>query len=150
MNTPAPDATFAAGHRDGLAAPLLHPTQPIAQRPGRRSRPGEWASYLRRSTRGRRRRLGLWAVKDLLASGSRAAVPPVVELLAVMSSHTMNRPAPISAFSDQRRTKSSILIPRIVRNPDPGQSSQALFLGSTCSAINSAKTSSLVRIFFSR
>jgi hypothetical protein len=27
---------------------------------------------------------------------------------AVMSSHPMNRPAPISVFSDQRRTKSTI------------------------------------------
>jgi hypothetical protein len=31
-----------------------------------------------------------------------------VALLAVMSSHPMNRPAPISVFSDQRRTKSTI------------------------------------------
>jgi hypothetical protein len=29
-------------------------------------------------------------------------------LLAVMLSHPMNRPAPISVFSDQRRTKSTI------------------------------------------
>src|SRR5437868_1157633 len=42
------------------------------------------------------------------------------------------------------------LVPRIVRNPDPGQSSPSAFFNATCSAINSARTSSLVRIFFSR
>ena len=42
------------------------------------------------------------------------------------------------------------LIPRIVRNPDPGQSSPTLFFRATCSAISSAKTSSFVWIFFSR
>jgi hypothetical protein len=36
------------------------------------------------------------------------ALAPAVELGAVMSSHTMNRPPPISVFSDQRRTKSTI------------------------------------------
>src|ERR1019366_4734213 len=39
------------------------------------------------------------------------------------------------------------LIPRIVRNPDPGQSSPSVFLSATCSAINSARLSSLVWIF---
>src|SRR5215831_13397678 len=42
------------------------------------------------------------------------------------------------------------LVPRIVRNPDPGQSSPSVFFSATCSAINSARTSSLVWIFFSR
>ena len=42
------------------------------------------------------------------------------------------------------------LVPRIVRNPDPGQSSPTLFFRATCSAISSAKTSSFVWIFFSR
>src|SRR6266404_2433542 len=41
------------------------------------------------------------------------------------------------------------LIPRIVRDPDPGQSSPIFFFSATCSAISSAKTSSLVWIFFS-
>ena len=36
------------------------------------------------------------------------AFPPVVELAAAMSSHTINRPAQISVFSDQRRMKSTI------------------------------------------
>src|SRR5215472_10239998 len=42
------------------------------------------------------------------------------------------------------------LIPRIVRNPDPGQSSPSVFFRATCSAISSARTSSFVWIFFSR
>ncbi len=42
------------------------------------------------------------------------------------------------------------LVPRIMRNPDPGQSSPTLFFRATCSAISSAKTSSFVWIFFSR
>src|SRR6516162_1582965 len=42
------------------------------------------------------------------------------------------------------------LVPRFVRNPDPGQSSPTLFFRATCSAISSAKTSSFVWIFFSR
>lgn len=35
------------------------------------------------------------------------------------------------------------LVPRIVRNPNPGQSSPTLFFRATCSAISSAKTSSV-------
>src|SRR6478672_10287405 len=42
------------------------------------------------------------------------------------------------------------LVPRIVRNPDPGQSSPSVFFSATCSAMSSARTSSLVWIFFSR
>src|SRR6516164_10902547 len=42
------------------------------------------------------------------------------------------------------------LVPRIVRNPDSGQSSPILFFRATCSAISSAKTSSFVWIFCSR
>src|SRR5215472_9445254 len=42
------------------------------------------------------------------------------------------------------------LVPYIIRHPVPGQSSPRLFFSATCSAINSAKTSSLVRIFFSK
>ena len=40
------------------------------------------------------------------------------------------------------------LVPYIVRNPDPGQSSPSVFFNATWSAINSAKTSPLVGIFF--
>src|SRR5277367_700311 len=42
------------------------------------------------------------------------------------------------------------LVPRIVRNPDAGQSSPTLFFRATCSAISSASTSSFVWTFFSR
>src|SRR5215831_10880986 len=42
------------------------------------------------------------------------------------------------------------LVPRVVRNPDPGQSSPRVFFRATCSAISSARTSSLVWIFFTR
>jgi len=42
------------------------------------------------------------------------------------------------------------LVPRVVGNPDPGQSSPISFFSATCSAISSARTSSLVWIFFSR
>ena len=41
-------------------------------------------------------------------------------------------------------------VPHIVRHPHFGQSSRKLFLKAMCSAINSANTSSLVWIFFSR
>ena len=50
------------------------------------------------------------------------------------------RPAPHEIYD---------LVPRIVRNPDPGQSSPTLFFRATCSAISSAKTSSFVWILFS-
>src|SRR5688572_30228574 len=42
------------------------------------------------------------------------------------------------------------LIPRVMRNPGPGQSSPMSFFSAMCSAISSARTSSLVWIFFSR
>jgi hypothetical protein len=38
---------------------------------------------------------------------SPVALSPVVELAGVTPSHWMNRPTPISVFSDQRRTKST-------------------------------------------
>src|ERR1035438_3355197 len=41
-------------------------------------------------------------------------------------------------------------VPHIVRHPHLGQSSPRLFFKAMCSAINSANTSSLVWIFFSR
>src|SRR5262249_13184143 len=36
------------------------------------------------------------------------------------------------------------LVPCIVRNPDPGQSSPSVFFRATCSAISSDRTSSLI------
>src|SRR3954465_15526246 len=42
------------------------------------------------------------------------------------------------------------LVPRVVRHPNPVQISPRLFFKATCSAINSASTSSLVWIFLVR
>src|SRR5215470_16951553 len=42
------------------------------------------------------------------------------------------------------------LIPHIMRHPAPGQSSPRLFFSAMCSAISSARTSSLVWTFFSK
>src|ERR1051325_7576153 len=78
------------------------------------------------------------------------AFPPVVELAggdaephdeAAGADRGLLRPAP-DAIHD--------LGPRVVRNPQPGQSSPSVFFSATCSAINSARTSSLVWIFLSR
>ena len=62
----------------------------------------------------------------------------------------MKHPVPISNLLRLTPDKIHDLVPRIVRNPDPGQSSPSAFFNATCSAINSARTSSLVWIFFSR
>ena len=42
------------------------------------------------------------------------------------------------------------LVPHVVRDPDPDQISPRLFFRAMCSAISSARTSSLVWIFFVR
>ncbi len=78
------------------------------------------------------------------------SLPPVVELAGWMPSHPMNRPAPISGLLRPAPDKIHDLVPHVVRHPDPGQSSPRLFFSATCSAISSARTSSLVWIFFSR
>src|SRR5215813_7233327 len=46
-----------------------------------------------------------------------------------MSSHSMNRPAPISLFSDQRRTKSTIWSRVSCGTQTPVRAPQAFFLG---------------------
>src|SRR5436190_9868364 len=78
------------------------------------------------------------------------AFPPVVEL-AGGDVEPPNEPpgADLSLF---RPAPDEIhdLIPRIVRDPAPGQSSPMSFFSATCSAISSARTSSFVWIFFSR
>src|SRR5580700_7376826 len=78
------------------------------------------------------------------------AFPPVVEL-AGGNVEPLNEP-PGTDLGLLRPAPDEIhdLIPRIVRDPDPGQSSPTLFFRATCSAISSAKTSSFVWIFFSR
>src|ERR1017187_9961484 len=62
----------------------------------------------------------------------------------------MNRPAPDLGLVGPAPDEIHDPIPRVVRNPDPGQSSPVSFFSATCSAINSARTSSFVWIFFSR
>src|SRR5216683_5961818 len=78
------------------------------------------------------------------------AVPPVVEL-AGCDVEPPNEP-PGADLGLLRPAPDEIhdLVPRIMRNPAPGQSSPTLFFKATCSAISSAKTSSFVWIFLSR
>src|SRR5262249_38967285 len=76
------------------------------------------------------------------------AFPPVVEL-ADGDVEPPNKP-PGADLGLLRPTPDEIhdLIPRIVRDPGPGQSSPMSFFSATCSAMSSAKTSSFVWIFF--
>src|SRR5262249_22513711 len=78
------------------------------------------------------------------------AFPPVVEL-AGGDVEPLNEP-PGADLGLLRPAPDEIhdLVPRIVRNPDPGQSSPSVFFRATCSASSSARPSSLVWIFFSR
>src|SRR5213076_84442 len=78
------------------------------------------------------------------------AFPPVVEL-AGSDVQPSNEP-PGTDLGLLRPAPDEIhdLIPRIVRNPDAGQSSPISFFNATCSAISSARTSSFVWIFFCR
>src|SRR6266566_4535032 len=78
------------------------------------------------------------------------AFPPFVKL-AGRDVEPHNEP-PGADLSLLRPTPDEIhdLVPRVVRNPDAGQSSPSVFFRATCSAISSAKTSSFVWIFFSR
>src|SRR6478672_13750575 len=71
------------------------------------------------------------------------AFPPVVELAggdvepldeAPGADLGLLRPAPDEIHD---------LVPCVMRGPDPGQSSPSVFFSAMCSAINSAKTSSL-------
>src|SRR5689334_20508171 len=78
------------------------------------------------------------------------ALPPVVEL-AGSDAEPPNEP-PGADLPLLRPAPDEIhdLIPRIVRDPAPGQSSPMSFFSATCSAISSARTSSFVWIFFFR
>jgi len=62
----------------------------------------------------------------------------------------MNRPTPISVFSDQRRTKSTTWSRKSCATQLPVRVPQVFFFSAMCSAINSARTSSLVSTFFSK
>src|SRR5436190_23242421 len=78
------------------------------------------------------------------------AFPPVVEL-AGGDVEPPNEPSgPDLCLLRPAPDEIHDLTPRIVLDPGPGQSSPISFFSATCSAISSARTSSLVWIFFSR
>src|SRR5208283_5447937 len=78
------------------------------------------------------------------------ALSPVVELAGPHA-----HPADLAPGADLRLFRPAPdeihhLVPHIVRNPHLGQSSPRLFFKAMCSAISSARTSSLVCTFFSK
>jgi hypothetical protein len=78
------------------------------------------------------------------------AFPPVVELAGCDIEPPDEPPGADLGLLRPAPDEVNDLIPRIVRNPDPGQGSPSVFFSATYSAINSARTSYLVWIFFSR
>src|SRR5437016_3840049 len=78
------------------------------------------------------------------------AFPPVVELAGGDVEPPDEPPGADLGLFRPAPDEIHDLVPRIMRSPDPGQSSPRLFFRATCSAISSARTSSLVWIFFSR
>src|SRR5712692_2140946 len=78
------------------------------------------------------------------------AFPPVVELAGGHMEPHDEPPGADLGLLAPAPDEIHDLVPCIVRNPDPGQSSPDVFFRATYSAINSARTSSLVWIFFSR
>src|SRR5260221_7882720 len=78
------------------------------------------------------------------------AIPPVVELAGGDIEPPDEPPGADLGLLRPAPDEIHDLVPCIMRNPDPGQSSPIVFFGATCSAINSARTSSFVWIFFSR
>src|SRR5215472_12132408 len=78
------------------------------------------------------------------------AFSPIVELAAAHA-QPLHEP-PDADLAGVRPAPDEIhnLVPHIVRHPDPVQSSPSSFFSATCSAINSARTSSLRWIFFSK
>src|SRR5258708_1794598 len=78
------------------------------------------------------------------------AIPPVVELAGGDVEPLNEPPGADLGFLRPAPDEIHDLIPRVVRNPDAGQSSPMVFSRATCSVISSARTSSLVWIFFSR
>jgi hypothetical protein len=78
------------------------------------------------------------------------ALPPVVELAGGDVEPRDELPGADLGLLRPAPDKINNLVPRVVRDPDSGQSSPISFFNATCSAISSARTSSLVWIFFSR
>src|SRR5258708_7185706 len=79
-----------------------------------------------------------------------AAIPPVVELAGGDIEPPDEPPGADLGLLRPAPDEIHDLVPCIMRNPDPSQSSVSVFFSATCSAINSARTSSFVWIFFSR
>src|SRR5215475_14251102 len=78
------------------------------------------------------------------------AFPPVVELAGGDVEPPDEPPGADLGLLRPAPDEIHDLIPCIVRNPAPGQSSPMSFFSATCSAISSARTSSFVWIFFCR
>src|SRR5258707_3237739 len=78
------------------------------------------------------------------------AVPPVVELAGGDIEPPDEPPGADLGLLRPAPDEIHDLVPCIMRNPDPGQSSPSVFFSATCSAINSASTSSFRLIFFFR
>src|ERR1700726_306150 len=77
-------------------------------------------------------------------------VAPAVELAGPDAEPFEEPPGADPGLLGPASDKIHDLIPHIVRHPDSGQSSPRLFFSAMCSAICSARTSSLVWIFLSR
>ncbi len=78
------------------------------------------------------------------------ALPPAVELAGGDVEPLDEAPGADLGLLRPAPDKINNLVPRIVRNPDSGQSSPSVFFNAMYSAINSARISSLLWIFFSR
>src|SRR2546426_8625032 len=78
------------------------------------------------------------------------AFPPVVELAGGDIKPPDEPPSADLGLLRPAPDEIHDLIPRIVWDPRPGQSSPMSFFSATCSAISSARTSSFVCIFFCR
>lgn len=78
------------------------------------------------------------------------AIPPVIELAGRDAEPSDERPDSDPGLLRPSLDEIYDLVPCLLRNPDPGQSSPSSFFNATCSAISSARTSSLIWIFFSR
>src|ERR1041385_1614107 len=82
--------------------------------------------------------------------GATVALSPIVEFAAGHAQPSNESPRADLAGLRPAPDEIHDLVPHIVRHPDPVQSSPSSFFNAICSAISSARTSSLRWIFFSR
>src|SRR5208283_3205636 len=82
--------------------------------------------------------------------GSSIALAPVVELTGSYPQPMDEPPGADLGLLRPAPDEIHHLIPHIMRHPARGQSSPRLFFNAMCSAISSARTSSLVCTFFSK